>query len=219
MSVAGHPLPREAMRARPAIGYIAHEPLVYPGLSARENLELFAALYDVDAGRDRRALELVGLGERGDDLAGEFSRGMLARLAIARATLHDPELLLLDEPTAGLDADGHAVLRGAARAPSRSHRGDRHSRAGAIRGLRRAAGSRSRRQGGRREPPGAGGAGAQGSGARAARPRGGAGDGGVRARSVRAVSFRPGWPVPGRRHARGGRACSGSPRCSPPCWG
>ncbi len=110
VTVGGHMLPREATRARPAIGYIAHEPLVYPGLTARENLELFAALYDVDAGRVGPALELVGLGRRSDDLAGEFSRGMLARLAIARATLHDPELLLLDEPTAGLDTDGHAVL-------------------------------------------------------------------------------------------------------------
>ena len=110
VSVAGHPLPSKAMLARPGIGYIAHDPLVYPGLSARENLELFAALYNVGAGGIAGALELVGLGERGDDRAAEFSRGMLARLAIARATLHDPELLLLDEPTAGLDADGHAVL-------------------------------------------------------------------------------------------------------------
>ncbi len=94
----------------PGIGYIAHDPLVYPGLSARENLELYAALYNVGTDGITDALELVGLGERGDDQAAEFSRGMLARLAIARATLHDPELLLLDEPTAGLDADGHAVL-------------------------------------------------------------------------------------------------------------
>jgi heme exporter protein A len=110
VTVGGYALPREAMRARPAIGYIAHEPLVYPGLTAHENLTLFAALYDVDADRVGPALELVGLGRRAGDLAGEFSRGMLARLAIARATLHDPELLLLDEPTAGLDTDGHTVL-------------------------------------------------------------------------------------------------------------
>ncbi len=110
VSVAGHALPREAMKARPSIGYIGHEPLVYPGLTARENLELYAALFDTDTDRIGPALELVGLGRRKSSQAAEFSRGMLARLAIARATLHDPDVLLLDEPTAGLDADGHEVL-------------------------------------------------------------------------------------------------------------
>ena len=110
VSVAGHDLPRDARRARAAVGYAGHDPLVYPGLRARENLELYAALYGVDGGAVGPALARVGLADRAGDLAGDLSRGMLQRLALARATLHGPELLLLDEPTAALDAEGREVL-------------------------------------------------------------------------------------------------------------
>ena len=110
VSVAGHDLPREARRARAAVGYAGHDPLVYPGLRARENLELYAALYGVDPGAVGTALARVGLADRAADLAGDLSRGMLQRLALARATLHAPGVLLLDEPTAALDAEGRQVL-------------------------------------------------------------------------------------------------------------
>jgi ABC-type multidrug transport system ATPase subunit len=109
--VGGHELPRAADRARPLVGYVAHGPLTYPGLTARENLELYAALYGVPGERVGPALDRVGLDARGGDLVSEFSRGMAQRLALARACLHGPALLLLDEPTTGLDAEsGTRVL-------------------------------------------------------------------------------------------------------------
>jgi ABC-type multidrug transport system ATPase subunit len=120
VSVGGHELPRAAEKARPLIGYVAHGPLTYPGLTARENLELYAALYGVPADGIGRALDRVGLGARGGDLVSEFSRGMGQRLALARACLHGPALLLLDEPTAGLDADGRDLLREVLAEPGRT---------------------------------------------------------------------------------------------------
>jgi heme ABC exporter ATP-binding subunit CcmA len=118
--VGGHELPRAADRARPLVGYVAHGPLTYPGLTARENLELYAALYGVPADRVGAALERVGLDARGGDLVSEFSRGMGQRLALARACLHGPALLLLDEPTAGLDAEGRDLLREVLAEPGRT---------------------------------------------------------------------------------------------------
>jgi heme ABC exporter ATP-binding subunit CcmA len=120
VSVGGHELPRAADRARPLIGYVAHGPLTYPGLTARENLELYAALYGVPDDRVGPALERVGLDGRGRDLVSEFSRGMAQRLALARACLHGPALLLLDEPTAGLDAEGRDLLREVLAEPGRT---------------------------------------------------------------------------------------------------
>ncbi|HEX5556285.1 MAG TPA: ABC transporter ATP-binding protein [Gaiellales bacterium] len=120
VSVGGHELPRAAHRARPLVGYVAHGPLTYPGLTARENLELYAALYGVPDGLVGPALDRVGLDARGGDLVAEFSRGMAQRLALARACLHAPALLLLDEPTAGLDADGRDLLREVLAEPGRT---------------------------------------------------------------------------------------------------
>ena len=120
VSVAGHELPRAAGKARPLLGYVAHGPLTYPGLSARENLELYAALYGVPDDLVGPALERVGLDGRGRDPVSEYSRGMLQRLALARACLHGPSLLLLDEPTAGLDADGRELLREVLAEPGRT---------------------------------------------------------------------------------------------------
>ncbi len=111
VSVGGHPLPRRAAAVRPLVGYVGHRPLVYPPLTARENLELYAALHGVAPTAVDRELERVGLGDRAGDRVSEFSRGMLQRLAIGRALLAAPALLLLDEPTAGLDADGRELLR------------------------------------------------------------------------------------------------------------
>ncbi len=94
------------VRAR--IGMVAHEPMIYRDLTVRENLELFAALYPARdaaaASRVERAIDGFGLGMVAERPARTLSRGYLQRLALGRATLHDPELLLLDEPLTGLDA-------------------------------------------------------------------------------------------------------------------
>lgn len=98
------------LRAR--LGLIGHQALVYRDLSALENLSFFARLYGVRdaAGRASRMLEMVGLADRRNDPARSFSRGMLQRLAVARALVHDPDLLLADEPFDGLDAPSAEAL-------------------------------------------------------------------------------------------------------------
>jgi heme exporter protein A len=99
---------------RETIGYIGHEPLVYRELTARENLTLFARLYDVPrrSARVGDVLALFGLGEVADAPVGTFSRGMKQRLGLARVVLPSPEVLVLDEPYNSLDADGCALLDG-----------------------------------------------------------------------------------------------------------
>jgi heme ABC exporter ATP-binding subunit CcmA len=92
----------EAVRAR--IGVLAHELHLYPELTARQNLEFFARLHGLPTdGLVTAALESAGLADRGDDQVASFSRGMRQRLALERALLHNPRLVLLDEPFTGLD--------------------------------------------------------------------------------------------------------------------
>jgi ABC-type multidrug transport system ATPase subunit len=97
---------------RGRIGLLAHEPLVYRELTALENLDLYGRLYRVQERRERAGmlLERFGLWDVRRERAGSFSRGMLQRLALCRTLLHDPELLLLDEPFNALDEEGTALL-------------------------------------------------------------------------------------------------------------
>jgi ABC-type multidrug transport system ATPase subunit len=97
---------------RGRIGYLAHEPLVYRELTALENLELYGRLYRVPERRERigMLLERFGLWESRRSPVASFSRGMQQRLALCRALLHEPALLLLDEPYAGLDDAGAELL-------------------------------------------------------------------------------------------------------------
>jgi heme exporter protein A len=101
--VLGVSLPEEAWALRGRVGLLGHEPLLYRELTARENLTFHARLYGVSAARVEAQLASVGLADRADEPLKTLSRGMVQRAAVARATLHDPELLLLDEPRANLD--------------------------------------------------------------------------------------------------------------------
>ena len=103
----------EVRAERRRIGFLGHEPLVYRELTALENLDLYGRLYRIPERRERTGmlLERFGLWDARNEPASTFSRGMLQRLALCRTLLHDPELLLLDEPFSALDADGTDLLR------------------------------------------------------------------------------------------------------------
>ncbi|MCL4870245.1 MAG: heme ABC exporter ATP-binding protein CcmA [Anaerolineae bacterium] len=110
--VGGWPLPERADKVRPHLGYVSHDLLLYPDLTAQENLSFYARLYGLANAEARiaAALKQVGLYTRRYDLLNTFSRGMGQRLALARATLHQPDILLLDEPYTGLDTQGADLL-------------------------------------------------------------------------------------------------------------
>lgn len=113
VTVLGCALPDEAWRLRGRIGYLGHEALLYRDLTAEENLRFHARLFGLAGeGGDRISdlLEAVGLAHRARTRVGEMSAGMVQRLAICRTILHDPELLLLDEPVAHLDPEAAATV-------------------------------------------------------------------------------------------------------------
>ena len=111
--IAGLEPSRHERDIRASIGVISHHSYLYDDLTARQNLEFFARLYGVAAPRPRAAelLEVVGLASRADDPVGGFSRGMQQRLSLARALVHEPSLVFLDEPFTGLDPHGARSLR------------------------------------------------------------------------------------------------------------
>lgn len=112
ITLAGINLKEEPERARASIGLISHNPMLYPDLTAEENLLLFAKLYGV-ADPQRRVIELldaVGLKHRRLDRVRTFSRGMTQRVSIARALVNDPAVVLLDEPYSGLDPHAMAIF-------------------------------------------------------------------------------------------------------------
>jgi heme exporter protein A len=108
----GADLPRSAWKVRGRIGYLGHEPLLYRELTVRENLEFNARLHGLDApvAKIDRLLERAGLAARGGERVRNLSAGMLQRAAICRTLIHDPELLLLDEPRSHLDLGAAAVV-------------------------------------------------------------------------------------------------------------
>ncbi|HEX2360369.1 MAG TPA: ABC transporter ATP-binding protein [Solirubrobacterales bacterium] len=115
VSVLGCPLPGETWRLRGRVGFLGHDPLLYRDLTGRENLRLAARLYGLKPERAEERIEellsAVGMERRGDDRVAELSAGMAQRVAVCRTILHDPELLLLDEPDSHLDPAAREAVR------------------------------------------------------------------------------------------------------------
>jgi heme exporter protein A len=115
-AVLGCSLPDEAWKLRGRIGYLGHEPLLYRDLSGRENLRFQARLHGIGPeaaeARIEEVLRAVGMQRRADERVVELSAGMRQRLSICRCVLHEPELLLLDEPDSNLDIEGRELARG-----------------------------------------------------------------------------------------------------------
>jgi heme exporter protein A len=112
VKVAGYHLPHQAAQVRARLGVVSHMPLLYEDLTAEENLRFYARMYGISKKEERitEVLEMIGLEKRRKDLIRTFSRGMQQRLAIGRAVLHDPEVMLFDEPYTGLDQDASSML-------------------------------------------------------------------------------------------------------------
>jgi heme exporter protein A len=112
VNIAGYQLPNQAAQVRARLGVVSHLPLLYGDLTAEENLRFYGRMYgliDLEQ-RITDVLEMVGLEARRRDLVRTFSRGMQQRLAIGRAVLHDPDVILFDEPYTGLDQDASSML-------------------------------------------------------------------------------------------------------------
>jgi heme exporter protein A len=138
VSVLGCSLPKQTHLLRGRVGYLGHEPLLYRDLSPRENLTLVAALHGLDpeasTARIERLLETVRMERRGDDRVAELSAGMKQRIDICRAVLHEPELLLLDEPDAHLDIEARRLIEPLIAAGERSRVVVSHDREAATAG-------------------------------------------------------------------------------------
>lgn len=115
VTVLGNELPKESWKLRGQIGYLGHEPLLYQDLTGRENLELQARLHGLKPeeanARIDHDLELMEMSRRADGRVSEYSAGMRQRIAICRAVLHRPALLLLDEPDSNLDPEGRELAK------------------------------------------------------------------------------------------------------------
>jgi len=112
VQISGYHLPQQAAAVRRRLGVVLHQPLLYGDLTAEENLRFYGRMYALD-NLDHHigeTLELVGLSNRRRDLVRTFSRGMQQRLSIARAVIHDPDVILFDEPYTGLDQDASSML-------------------------------------------------------------------------------------------------------------
>ena len=202
--VLGRELPREGWAVRGRVGLLGHEPLLYRDLTGRENLRYQARLFGVDGARVEELLERTGMARRADEPLRTLSRGMVQRLAVCRTVLHDPALLLLDEPLANLDpAAVEAVEPLIGRAADRTRVVTSHDPGAGLReadlvlGLRggraviaarSARGHRGRRESAVPMRRTRGRAAAQGPAARAAHEGDRAGDGPVRRHHLRASS-------------------------------